>query len=624
MMRTVRAARRIAAAAVAGIVLSALGAASVASADVSPPNFESFSAEYFLTRDDDGHAHLRVVETIVALYPDYDYNRGFYRDLPKFYQEMPLNPSVVSVTDEGGSPVPYAVEDYDAGDGLDYKYSSLALGDDSYVTGRKTYVIEYTLDNVVQHFNDADVDEFYWDVNGADTGSSIGPVSVTLHVDDELVDSLTGSNACYPGYYAAEQGCEVEVVDGGATLRAGAPQMSAYDTLTIAVGFEPGTFVPGDKLSDHWIFALLPKLLLATSVLVLLIALIVRFAVWRDAKGRGIIIPQYSVPDDHDILLSADVIERGHEALAAAFLDLAVRGYVDVVDLEPGTPDDDDRFALAFRSKDGATKQELALLKALFDDYTVGEQAKLGSLSATEGAALYAMGLRARDRAVSAGLRAQPGGWIDVALRRTIVLVILGFVASFVWTFVVGIDAGPVFGWLLASVGAYAATGVVLTKPYLLTAKGAELRDYLLGMRDYLQLAEEDRLRVLQSPDGAERVDTEDRGQVVKLHEKLLPYAVLWDIERDWAKELEVEYAGTATSPGWISSDLSQIDLGRALTSFSRGSVSSVKPIVPVRTYSGGGSGGSSWSGGSSSFSSGSGGGGFSGGGGGGGGMRGR
>lgn len=624
MTRTLSAIRATAGVLLAAVALSVLGVASAARADVSPPPFESFSAEYFLTRDDDGHAHLRVVETIVALYPDYDYNRGFYRDLPKFYQEMPLNPTVTSVTDGSGGSVPYAVEDYDAGDGLDYKYSSIALGDDSYVTGRRTYVIEYTLDNVVQHFADSDVDEFYWDVNGADTGSSIGPVSVALHVEAELRDSLTGSNACYPGYYAAEQGCAVEVSEGGALLTASAPQMSAYDTLTIAIGFEAGTFVPGDRLSDHWIFALLPKLLLAASLLVLLIAVVVRFAVWRDATGRGIIVPQYSVPQDHDLLLAADVIERGHEALAAAFLDLAVRGYVDVVDLSPEQPDDDDRFALAFRTKDGATKQELTLLKALFDDFTVGEQAKLGALGATEGAALYAMGLRARDRAVSAGLRAQPAGTVDVVLRRTIVPVLIGFAAVFVWTFAVELDAGPVFGWLLASLGAYAVTGMLLVKPYLLTAKGAESRDYLLGMRDYLQLAEEDRIRVLQSPDGAERVDTADRGRVVELHEKLLPYAVLWDIERDWAKELEVEYAGTATSPGWITSDLSQVDLGRALSSFSRGSISSVRPIVPVSSSSRGSSGGSSWSGGSSSFSSGSSGGGFSGGGGGGGGMRGR
>ena len=610
---------------VVGAVLAIAGAAPAANADVSPPDFESFAAQYHLSRDAEGHAHLRVVETIVALYPDYDYNKGFYRDLPKFYQEMPLNPTVLSVTDETGRDIPYSVEDYEAGDGLELKYSSIALGDDDYVTGRKTYVIEYTLDNVVQHFDDPGADEFYWDVNGVDTSSSIdGPVSVVLTVEDDLVEHLTGNNSCYPGYYAAEQGCQVEVSDDGATLSASAPRMSPYDTLTINVLFDAGTFVPGDRLSDNWIFDLLPRLLLAFSALVLLIALVVRLGFWRDAKGRGIIVPQYSVPDDHDILLAADVIGRGHEALAAAFVDLAVRGYVDVVDLRPGSPDDDDRFALAYRSKDGATKQELALLKALFDDMTEGEQAKLGSLGAPEGAALYALGLRARDRAVAAGLRAQPGSGIDVVLRRSLWVVILGFAAVFIWTFAVDIDAGPVFGWLLGSLAAYGVAGAVLAKPYLLTPKGAELRDYLIGMRDYLELAEEDRLRVLQSPDGAERIDTSDRGLVVKLHEKLLPYAVLWDVERDWAKELEVEYAGTASSPTWISSDLGQVDLGRALSSFSRGSISSVRPIVPVRTYSSGSGGGSSWSGGSSSFSSGSSGGGFSGGGGGGGGMRGR
>ena len=309
---------------------------------------------------------------------------------------------------------------------------------------------------------------------------------------------------------------------------------------------------------------------------------------------------------------------------AAAFVDLAVRGFVDVVDLAPEVPEAEDRFGLSFRTSEGATQQELTILKALFTENRAGEVAELGSLSATEGAALFAMGLRARDRVVSLGLRAKPTDHWDLVLKGAFWPILAGFGLILLWTYNVGIDAGALFGWLLAAVGGAAITYLSLSKPYLLTAKGAELRDYLLGMRMYLQLAEKDRLRVLQSPEGALRVDIADRGTVVKLHEKLLPYAILWDIEQEWAKELEVEYEATATQPSWITSDLNRVNFGRTLSSFTRSSISNVRPIVPVQTYSGGGGGGSSWSGGRSSFSSGSRGGGFSGGGGGGGGMRGR
>jgi uncharacterized membrane protein len=99
---------------------------------------------------------------------------------------------------------------------------------------------------------------------------------------------------------------------------------------------------------------------------------------------------------------------------------------------------------------------------------------------------------------------------------------------------------------------------------------------------------------------------------------------VLWGIEREWSRQLEVEYQAIAESPTWIGNDLSTINLGSMLSDFSMSSTTAVRPLAPPPS-SGGGGGGSSWSsGGGSSFSSGSSGGGFSGGGGGGGGGGGR
>jgi len=157
---------------------------------------------------------------------------------------------------------------------------------------------------------------------------------------------------------------------------------------------------------------------------------------------------------------------------------------------------------------------------------------------------------------------------------------------------------------------------IILLKPKLLTRKGAEAKEYLLGLREYLTIAEEDRMRVLQSPQGALRVDVTDKDAVVKLNERLLPYAVLWGVEDRWADELRVQYDGR--TPDWLDgASLS----GSMLRSFASATTSSVRPIVSSSSSSGG----SSWSSsGGSSFSSGSSGGGFSGGGGGGGGGGGR
>ena len=78
------------------------------------------------------------------------------------------------------------------------------------------------------------------------------------------------------------------------------------------------------------------------------------------------------------------------------------------------------------------------------------------------------------------------------------------------------------------------------------------------GLREFIRLAEADRIRMLQSPSGAERVPAAgavagaaapvvDRDQVLRITERLLPYAVLFGQEREWSEELAALYA----EEGW-------------------------------------------------------------------------
>ena len=160
-------------------------------------------------------------------------------------------------------------------------------------------------------------------------------------------------------------------------------------------------------------------------------------------------------------------------------------------------------------------------------------------------------------------------------------------------------------GWIVVS--------AVATPPAVMTASGAAMRDYLYGIRDYLQLAEADRIRMLQSPDTAERIDVTDESAIVKLYEKLLPYAMIFGIEQGWIAELGRHYEQTGTPEWYSGSD----DLVR-LSTFSNTMGATYFATTPPPPSS---SSGSSWSSsGGSSFSGGSSGGGSSGGGGGGGG----
>jgi uncharacterized membrane protein YgcG len=158
-----------------------------------------------------------------------------------------------------------------------------------------------------------------------------------------------------------------------------------------------------------------------------------------------------------------------------------------------------------------------------------------------------------------------------------------------------------------------------------LTLAGGMHKTYLEGIREYLRLAEEDRLRAAQSPSTADLVSSGRRAygdapnspgnSIVNVYERLLPYAVLFGMEREWAEVIR-----SAGPPPDAVARLSLLD---AVSSRSLSDASSSIGRLAATPVS---SGRSSSSSSSSSWSSsgGSSGGGSSGGGGGGGGFGGR
>jgi uncharacterized membrane protein YgcG len=202
--------------------------------------------------------------------------------------------------------------------------------------------------------------------------------------------------------------------------------------------------------------------------------------------------------------------------------------------------------------------------------------------------------------------RTRGSGWFVLGAIALTVAGIIGSIAAG-W---IGLVLGA-FGTIVG-LGGIGFTAFASRKRTTWSKQGAEWVDYLLGMKMYLELAEKDRFRMLQSATGADRIDTSDGRQIVKLYEKLLPWAVIWGIEDSWARELEIQLQQTGEELDWYVGPTgfqSAYFLG-TLSGLSSGTSATMSTS------------GSSWSGSgsSSSFSGGSSGGGSSGGGGGGGG----
>ena len=597
--------------AIAGAILAPVVAAPLAaSADTSDFEFQSFHADYSLTRADDGTSRLAVVETIVAEFPDYDQNRGIVRAIPDWYQDVPLNTDVETITDESGNDVPW--QESEEGDFL-----SLALGTDDFVYGVTTYVISYTQTDVVGAFADTNSDEFYWDVNGTGSDQPFGEVSATITVDPELTPALSGNSACYVGEQGSDQDCErissTTDADGGTVFEVAASNLEPRENLSFAIGFDSGTFVPGVPVDRNappvyeptpvWVYVL--SFVGALAGIALIVAAIVS-KVNRGAKGRGIIIPQYSVPMGLNVMAAAHLVGRQATAVPAQFVSLAVRKNLRILDY-PVTSSGAE-YTLQFLTLEGADALEIQLLLALFGpNPAAGAVRELTPNDAELGSEVNTVSAAANTSLRTSGLRG-PRSTLGCLFPAFALVLILGGILLQLATF--GIGAFSLWPSAITGVGVIAViVSGILSAGQPLTPAGAEAREYLLGMKMYLELAEKDRFRMLQSPDGAERVDVGDTRQVVKLYEKLLPFAVIWGVEDEWSRELEVKVAENDEQPDWF---LSTNGFRAAAFTTALHGASTFATYTPPTTSS------------SSSFSGGSMGGGFSGGGGGGGGVGGR
>ncbi|MER3390695.1 MAG: DUF2207 domain-containing protein [Microcella sp.] len=602
----------------------AVGGATAGARDVSDFTFDSFDADYSLSREADGTATLQVVETIVARFPDRDQNRGIIRAIPDDYDGVPLNTVVDSVTDERGDPVFF--ESFTAGG-----FVELALGTDEFVRGVQTYVISYTQQNVVRSFDDTNADEFYWDVNGTGWQQPFGRVSATVALTPDVASALTGNAACYVGAFGEDETCPIEAISGESApdgvdtvVTASASDLAPGETLTVAIGFEPGTFLTPEPVRPTppppppplpWWMHLVSGGLGLASTGALVASIVSRVRAGGGATGRGVIIPQYTEPEGIDILQAAQLLGRSTSAIPAAVVRLAVRKNLRILAYpveKGGAP-----YTLQYLSDDRTDVLDRAVLTALFGRARdVGELREYGTYDSALGARLTTLATGARASLLTDGFRRRPSG-VGFGWLMVVAQMVVGFLA--VITVAISAeffdDASPfallaIPGTVFAGIIAFA----LAVRPLQLTEKGRAARDHLEGMRLYLTVAEQDRLRMLQSPQGAERIDVGSDLELVKLYERLLPWAVVWGVEDQWMRELAIRVAATDTTPEWY---VGRTGFDAAIFSTAvRGVTTTVTaPRSSSRGWSGSGGG---------NFSGGSFGGGFSGGGGGGGGGGGR
>jgi uncharacterized membrane protein len=514
-----------------------------------------------------------------------DSHHGIFRDINPFSSEgRKMSIQNIRVTDTDKNLYQYSVSTVNGN-------VRIKIGDPTVTfTGQKTYVITYHATNAVAQLKD--IDELYWNVTGNEWGMPIkmAEANITLPVK-AVVTQLT----CYFGPKGSTSLCTAVKEDNGTYHFSTPSSLYPHSGLTVAVGFAKGEMTPytasdatTNFFATHWGWII--------GILLPILTFIFSFLYWykkgRDPKGTGIIVPQYDVLDDLTPMEVGGIVNESvnNSQISAEIIYLATKGYIKIRQIEKeflGFIKQTDYEIIKLKDfTDLSNYFDTRILEGLFtgtDSVNLSDLKKTYYTTASEVVAEVLATLLRKNYYKNLGkLGSKHLSFVSI-LFTSIWLVVLfsGFASS--------VQSGNILPLLI---------GIVLTVLIYVffsyfspakTEKGVAAREYLLGLKEYLQIAEKDRLQFHNAPEKKPEV-----------FEKLLPYAMVLGVTDIWAKEFSDIYT---TPPSWYSgtpgSAFNAIIFSQNISAFSSYTASSLV---------------------SSPSSSGSGGGGFSGGGGGGGG----
>ncbi len=530
---------------------------------------------------------------------EYDFGanskHGIIRNIPVRYRarggNFNLRVSDVSVKDKNGTA--YLFSEFYAGNDLNLK-----IGDaDKTVSGKKIYVINYKIDRAINYFDS--YDEMYWNVIGNDWGVAIDKTEVTVILPVDIAKEQV-QKICFAGALGDKYPCSNSdyIYKYNLVQSVVFKQDSSFapgQGLTVVVGFPKGLVAAPsfagsmfEILKDNWIL---------TFPFITLLAMYYLWSVrGRDPKGKGVIIAQYEAPDglmpgEVGTIIDEKVDDKD---VSADIINLAVNGYLKIIATENkwGVFGSGDYYLEKIKEGDALPDFDKKLMEGLF---RTGAKVKLSALNNKFYQDHEQIVNKIYESTVAKGYFPEnPQSVRTKYLGIGILIIVLGFFFSI---FFVAFFGALGLGSLIAS------AMIVIFFSYIMpvkTKKGAEAKEYILGFKDYLSVAEKDRIDFHNAPEkNPERF------------ERLLPYAIVLGVEKEWAKQFEGIYD---QSPSWYSDPsgarFNAVFLASNLRSFSSAAGSRLSSTPSSASH------------GAAAGRSGFGGGGFSGGGFGGGGGR--
>lgn len=289
---------------------------------------------------------------------------------------------------------------------------------------------------------------------------------------------------------------------------------------------------------------------LVPALLLLLLALIARARARQLPASPG---PRFAPLPGATVLQDALLLDADQRAIPAVLMDLAVTKRIRLLTADDTGGRRRGPLGIEIAPDAALSIDEIRVLEGLFGQGSTsadGQVQRFLSDRSEIRQRLKGVFDPAKTRLQTAGLfRRGRRAWPTALLKGFAVLAALGIAF-----FMMGALAnGDVFPAVLLAVGAAISLAVlfVAPRPWRSFLPAADpLRAHLMGIREYMQLAEADQLRMLQSTQGAllsnevSAAAQDQRLARFHLHERLLPYAVLFGIETSWANALRAQSPG--------------------------------------------------------------------------------
>lgn len=501
---------------------------------------ESFHSDIAIQND----GVVTVKEKIKYVFPAA--RHGIIRYLPVKYRAQSagtltgetniyFNLTRVVTEKENGETEPVPFEKSSRGNNVEIK-----IGDpEKTVTGEVTYILDYQAQRAVNYSprGNEGQDEFYWNVTGNGWQVPIIKADATITFPAEI-NPDSWKFACYTGSVGSEnRECTEEAQNSRSVTFTSKWELASGEGLTVLAGLPKGIIIQ-PTTSQNLALALRHNALTYFFLLIPFLTFIILFILWflkgRDPKGKGTIIPFYGPPDNLSPVEMGCLVDEKADIgdISSVIIDLAVKGYLKIREIEKkamlgifrGNPEYE---LIRLKKGDQLGEPEKKIFDLIFES---GEQVvKLASLQdrfpqkvSEIKASLYA------DMVDKGYFSKSPQRTRNAYLFGGAVVTFLGIILFFNQAGIIGASSIGIAGTLIMVFGLFMPRK---------TIKGVNAYEKILGLREYLSVAEKDRLEFHNAP--AKRPE---------VFEKLLPYAMVLGVEKQWAKQFENIYV---QPPNW-------------------------------------------------------------------------